>query len=283
MRAIGIGDLHLQEDNYKLRLTDVSRILTKGVKNNIHNIFFYGDVIDCHSGKVISALDKMLITFGLDYYMIPGNHDLNRGMQIEYLTCETLRLVTRKTILTVDDQKIMFIPYTAKPKFHETLLNVAHVGVSRNYFGTIVSGHIHDMEKSLDNLYFAGTPYFEEGRNPIRNFHLIDGLKVRNIKHTPSTKEVYLGYVKRPPRLKMKSKKQDFPKKFQTKLLHLLRTKRYSLEFTFLQERFSNISEASLRGLLKICIHQGLIYLEEDTIYATDLAKQKSVPKISTI
>lgn len=195
LEAIGIGDLHLTDDNGKGGLANyienpdayvmsqVNRVIKWATKKSISTVFFYGDLCENPrmSYEAQMAFEATIRKYPqIMFYAILGNHDklaressVGHSMQlIQLMRLRNFKLFTEDTIEVINGVKVKFCPWPSTA-FNPKMLNIGHTEVagSRGDSGRIMDGeglsksnsvigmgHLHTPHQ-VRNTYFSGTLY----------------------------------------------------------------------------------------------------------------------------
>lgn len=125
------GDPHLGVFNFKpliensvdLQLSSIRRMCALARKEGVKNIFIPGDIFDNPSPSqqlIIQLINVFSMHEDLDFYIIPGNHDITARGRNGLMVCEFLSemallknvfVFTEPKMVTIDDFPVYFMPY----------------------------------------------------------------------------------------------------------------------------------------------------------------------------
>ncbi len=193
MEFIGLGDLHLSDDQGRGGLTkyipnadqyvmsEVARACQWATKRGIKYVVFYGDI--CESPRM--SYEAMLAFIqciqshpDLKFITILGNHDkqakdssAGHSLQIiKAMAIPNLRIIEEPTVLKIQGRRIKFLPWPSTA-FDPKVLNIGHIEVSgskgdsgrvmeaeTSSKAVICMGHLHTCHQ-VRNTYYSGTLY----------------------------------------------------------------------------------------------------------------------------
>jgi exonuclease SbcD len=124
MKIAITADVHLKTgQEYPERYNALKDILDVLVKEDIHALIIAGDLFDIESQNyaVFDELCRDKKYSGIDFHIIPGNHDPVIGPK--YFTASNLRVYNEPTLVSVGDTGpgFFFIPYLAGKSMGELL------------------------------------------------------------------------------------------------------------------------------------------------------------------
>jgi DNA repair exonuclease SbcCD nuclease subunit len=195
MEMLGIGDLHLTDDQGKGGLAryisnpneyvmaEVERCIQWGIKKHIDHVIFYGDIFENPRGSYegqLAFLKTIKRYPDIMFHTILGNHDKlgrnsSEGHSLEIIkqtAPKNLSIYLEDTVVNINKRQVKFCPWPSKA-FDPKILNIGHIEVkgSRGDSGRIMEGdelsksnsivcmgHLHTNHQ-VRNTYFSGTIY----------------------------------------------------------------------------------------------------------------------------
>ena len=195
--ALIIGDPHFKVSNVRETDAMADAIVDSASQRRPDIIVVLGDTLDRHEAIHVSPLTRAvkflarLMEIAPTYVLI-GNHDLKNNRQflsdehpfiaLKYWS-HRMTIVDTTTMVTINGQQFVFVPYVPPGRFVEALDNCpgwemstcifAHQEFKGAKMGAIISvegdewplvnpyvitGHIHDYQEPQVNILYTGTP-----------------------------------------------------------------------------------------------------------------------------
>jgi DNA repair exonuclease SbcCD nuclease subunit len=214
IKVLVIGDPHFKVSNTKDTDIMSEAIVKISVDSDPDIIVVLGDVLDRHETIHVSPLKRSVSFLAslmkiAPVYLLIGNHDLKNNRQflsdehpftaLKYWDSSRMTVVDTTTIVTINQEKLVFVPYTPPGMFIEALNRLenwkdvtaifAHqefkgaqmgpfVSVDGDIWSTsyphVISGHIHDYQEPQINIWYTGTPIQHSfGDRPDKTISLI--------------------------------------------------------------------------------------------------------------
>lgn len=196
-----ITDLHLKKENFTTVLSVIKQASEYNLKNNIYWLFIAGDLFTSREAQPLKTLKEAHQIFdyidstGLDYRIIPGNHD-KVDLNDEYSYIHPFLRNTNKLIdignhVIIETTQFSFLPYykegedylmllqdlvkkrQSKISKHHLITHIAVNGVKNNdgslaegiepnlfqAFDKVFVGHYHDESFLEPNIYYIGSSH----------------------------------------------------------------------------------------------------------------------------